>query len=85
MASDDTMTKLALENIWRQWHAAPGSMEKRREASIHGRVPTRKEWDGHRSAKGIDWYNELFKETVLNQKESWAIEFEMDVVESLKE
>jgi hypothetical protein len=26
-ASDETMTKLALENMWRQWHAAPGSME----------------------------------------------------------
>ncbi len=37
------------------------------------------------SQEGIDWYNELFKETVLNQKESWAIDFEMDVVESLKE
>jgi hypothetical protein len=35
--------------------------------------------------EGIDQYNELFKETVLNQKESWAIEFETDVVESLKE
>jgi hypothetical protein len=37
------------------------------------------------SQEGIDWYNELFKETVLNQKESWANDFEMDVVESLKE
>jgi hypothetical protein len=35
--------------------------------------------------EGIDWYNELCKETVLNQKESWANDFEMDVVESLKE
>jgi hypothetical protein len=35
--------------------------------------------------EGIDWYYELFKETVLNHKESWVIEFEMDVVESLKE
>jgi hypothetical protein len=35
--------------------------------------------------EGIDHYNELFKATVLNQKESWAIDFEMDVVESLKE
>jgi hypothetical protein len=26
-ASDEIMTKLALENMWRQWHAAPGSME----------------------------------------------------------
>ena len=26
-ASDATMTKLVLENMWRQWHAAPGSME----------------------------------------------------------
>jgi hypothetical protein len=35
--------------------------------------------------EGIDQYNELFKATVLNQKESWASDFEMDVVESLKE
>jgi hypothetical protein len=35
--------------------------------------------------EGIDQYNELFKATVLNRKESWAIDFEMDVVESLKE
>jgi hypothetical protein len=34
---------------------------------------------------GIDQYNELFKETVLNQKECWVIDFEMDVVEMLKE
>jgi hypothetical protein len=27
MASDEIMTKLAIENMWRQWHAAPGSME----------------------------------------------------------
>jgi hypothetical protein len=26
-ASDETMTKLALENMWQQWHAASGSME----------------------------------------------------------
>jgi hypothetical protein len=37
------------------------------------------------SQEGIDRYNELFKETVLKQKESWANDFEMDVVESLKE
>jgi hypothetical protein len=37
------------------------------------------------SQEGIDWYNELFKETVLNQKESWANDFELDVVESLQE
>jgi hypothetical protein len=48
MASDETMTKLALENMWWQWHAALGSMKQRREAGIHGRVPTRKEWDGCR-------------------------------------
>jgi hypothetical protein len=35
--------------------------------------------------EGIDQYNEPFKETLLNQKESWEIEFEMDAVESLKE
>jgi hypothetical protein len=35
--------------------------------------------------EGIDQYNELFKETVLNQKEKWEIDFEMDVVELLKE
>jgi hypothetical protein len=35
--------------------------------------------------EGIGQYNELFKATVLNQKESWASDFEMDVVESLKE
>jgi hypothetical protein len=27
MASDETMTKLVLENMWQQWHAASGSME----------------------------------------------------------
>jgi hypothetical protein len=27
MASDETMTKLVIENMWQQWHAAPGSME----------------------------------------------------------
>jgi hypothetical protein len=37
------------------------------------------------SQEGINQYNELFKETVLNQKESWAIDFEIDVVESMKE
>jgi hypothetical protein len=37
------------------------------------------------SQESIDWYNELFKGAVLNQKQSWAIDFEMDVVESLKE
>jgi len=26
-ASDETMTKLALENMWHQWHTAPGSVE----------------------------------------------------------
>jgi hypothetical protein len=25
MASDETMTKLVLENMWQQWHAAPGA------------------------------------------------------------
>jgi hypothetical protein len=29
------------------------------------------------SQEGIDRYNELFKEKVLNQKESWANDFEM--------
>jgi hypothetical protein len=54
----------------------------RREAGIHGRVPTRKEWDGHRKVL-IGTMNCSRK--VLNQKESWVIDFEMDVVESLKE
>jgi hypothetical protein len=33
------------------------------------------------SQEGIDWYNELFKEIVLNQNESWAMEIELDVME----
>jgi hypothetical protein len=37
------------------------------------------EWDGHRRVL-IGTSNELFKETVLNRKESWVIDFEMDVV-----
>jgi hypothetical protein len=82
-ASDETMTKLALENMWWQWHAAPGSMETKERG--------RYTWQGT-NQKGMGWlqesinqYNELFKETVLNYKESWAIEVEMDVVELLKE
>jgi hypothetical protein len=35
------------------------------------------------SQEGNDQNNELFKETVLNRKESWGIKFEMEV-ESLK-
>jgi hypothetical protein len=82
-ASDETIPKLALENMWRQWHAAPGSMETKERG--------RYTWQGTNqkgmgwSQEGIDQDNELFKETVLNQKESWVIDFEMDVVESLKE
>jgi hypothetical protein len=81
--ADETMTKLALENMWWQWHAAPGSMETKERG--------RYTWQGTNQKgmgwlqEGIDWYNKLFKEAALNQKESQAIEFEMDVVESLKE
>jgi hypothetical protein len=79
----ETMTKLALENMWQQWHAAPGSMETKERG--------RYTWQGTNQngmgwlQEGINQYNELFKATVLNQKESWVIDFEMDVVESLKE
>jgi hypothetical protein len=31
MASDETMTKLALENMWQQWHAAQEVWKQRRE------------------------------------------------------
>jgi hypothetical protein len=82
-ASDETMTKLALENMWRQWHAAPGSMETK-ERGRYTRQGINQKGMGL-SQEGIDQYNELFKETVLNQKESWANDFEMDVVESLQE
>jgi hypothetical protein len=63
-ASDGTMTKLALENMWQQWHAAPGSMDTKERG--------RYTWQGTNqkgmgwSQEGINWYNELFKETVLN-------------------
>jgi hypothetical protein len=83
MASDETMTKPALENMWWQWHAAPGSMETKKRG--------RYTWQGTNQKgmgwlqEGIDQYNNLFKATVLNRKESWASDFEMDVVESLKE
>jgi hypothetical protein len=82
-ASDETMTNLALENMWWQWHAAPGSMETK-ERGRYTQQGTNQKGMG-RSQEGINQYNELFKETVLNQKESWANDFEMDVVESLKE
>jgi hypothetical protein len=77
------MTKLALENMWGQWHAALGSMEtkERGRYSWQGTNQNGMGW----SQEGIDWYNELFKETALNQKESWVIDCEMDVVESLKQ
>ena len=40
VASDETMTKLVLENMWRQWHAAPGSMEmKERQVYMAGYQP----------------------------------------------
>jgi hypothetical protein len=49
MASNETMTKLVLENMWRQWHAAPGSMEtKERGRYTWQGTNHRKEWDGHR-------------------------------------
>jgi hypothetical protein len=49
MASDETMTKLALENMCGGSGMLPQEVWKqRREAGIHGRVPTRKEWDGCR-------------------------------------
>jgi hypothetical protein len=83
-ASDETMTKLALENMWQQWHAAPGSMETKERGRYTWQGTNQKARNGM-VAGSIDWYNELFKETVLNQKESWANDFEMDVVESLKE
>jgi hypothetical protein len=78
------MTKLALENMWQQWHAAPGSMETKERGRYTWQGTNQKARNGM-VAGSIDWYNELFKETVLNQKESWANDFEMDVVESLKE
>jgi len=37
------------------------------------------------SQEGIDQYNKLFKETVKNRNKSWALDFELDVMESLKE
>jgi hypothetical protein len=82
-ASDETITKLALENMWRPWHAAPGSMETK-ERGRYTQQGTNQKGMGW-SQEGINRYNELFKARVLNQKESWAIDFEMDVVESLKE
>jgi hypothetical protein len=66
MASDETMTKLVLENMWWQWHAAPGSMETK-ERGRYTQQGTNQKGMGW-SQEGINWYNELFKETVLNQK-----------------
>jgi hypothetical protein len=74
MASVETMTKLVLENMLQQGYAAPGSMETKERG--------RYTWQGTNqkgmgwSQEGIDHYNELFKETVLNRKESWAIDFD---------
>jgi hypothetical protein len=82
-ASDETMTKLVLENMWWQWHAALGSMETK-ERGRYTQQGTNQKGMGWLQ-EGIDQYNELFKEAVLNQKGSWANDFEMDVVESLKE
>jgi hypothetical protein len=59
MASDETMTKLALENMWQQWHAAPWKNGNKGKRLVY-------RW----LQKGIDQYNELLKETVLNQNES---------------
>jgi hypothetical protein len=65
-ASDETMTKLALENIWQQWHAPPGSMETKERGRYTWQGTNQKgiRW----SQESIDWYNELFKGAVLNQK-----------------
>jgi hypothetical protein len=83
MASDETMTKVVLENMCRQWHAAPGNMETK-DRGRYTQQGTNQKGMGWLQ-EGIDGYNELFKETVLNGKESWANDFEMDVGESLKE
>jgi hypothetical protein len=64
MASDKTMTKLALENMWRQCHAAPGSMETKERGRYTQQGTNQKEMGW--SQEGINQYNELFKETVLN-------------------
>jgi hypothetical protein len=83
MASVETMTKLVLENMLRQGHAAPGSIKTKERG--------RYTWQGTNQKgmgwlqEGIDHYNELFKETVLNWKESCGQLTLMDVVESLKE
>jgi hypothetical protein len=45
-ASNETMTKLALENMWQQWHAAPGSMETKQRG--------RYTWQGT-NQKGMGW------------------------------
>jgi hypothetical protein len=62
--SDETMTKLALENMWQQWHAAPRSIETK-ERGRYTWQDTNQKGMGW-SQEGINQYNELFKETVLN-------------------
>jgi hypothetical protein len=47
-ASDETMTKLALKKCGSSDMLPQEVWKQRREAGIHGRVPTRKEWDGCR-------------------------------------
>jgi hypothetical protein len=75
------MTKPVLESMCLQWHAALGSTETKERGRYTWQGTNQKgmEW----LQEGIGWYNELFKETVLNQ--NWAIDFDLDVVESLKE
>jgi len=82
-ASDETMTKLALENMWRQWHAAPGSVETKERGKFTRQGSNQKGMGW--SQEGINRYNELFKETVKNRNQSWAQDFELEVMESLKE
>lgn len=82
-ASDETMTKLALENMWTQWHATPGTVEAK-ERGMYTKQGSNQKGMGW-SQEGINRYNELFKETVKDRNNTWAVDFEIDVRDSLKE
>lgn len=69
--------------MWPQWHAVPGSLETK-ESGKYTRQGSNQKGTGQLQER-IDRYNELFKEMVQNRKKRWALGFEEEVMESLKD
>ena len=81
--SDEAFALLCCKNMWDKWNADDSTTTSHHDQGKYTSSGTNRKYGGW-SEQGLRWFNELFREAVINRSKKWAPTIEGTVMDRLR-